>query len=334
MSYRISTEVISVNINIENEINFCADIENHLLIQLKETYESKCFKGFFINKILKLVARSDCYVSFQNEATIDVSFEVETIKYNDWGYISDVSIVQSTPLPIGDSKYATVTLKGPNEHLEQLTKGQNIPVRIVTVDYKPFEKIGIVGVIAFSMPLSTYIFENIDTVSNNTLTIIDQITDELKLREGLDQDILNFYELLFATSKNIEEPREDNAIVNGQSWRGIVHYNDLVVKNGSGRKNLIDCILKIKDGQHVNIVGLWEKSALISASSPFLNHNPDANVTDEVCVDTNYAINNILKQQLMFLVFIREMTKYGKQPENENIWNLINEMKLRDHKNY
>lgn len=329
MSYRTSIEIISAVVNIENAINYCADIDNHLMIQLKEMYESKCYHGFFIEKILRIIARSDCNVEYPSiKSTIDVSFEVNAIKYNDWGYISDVLIVQSSPLTIGDSKYATVTLKGSNEHLEQISKGQNIPIRIVTVDYKPFEKIGIVGVIAFSMPLSMYIFENTSSFRSATFELIDQISDELKLREGLDQDILNFYESLFATSKNIDEPREDSAVIGEQKWHGIAQYTDSIAKDGkSGRKNLIEHILRIKNGENVDLVGLWEKSKYISASSPFLNHNPHVDLTDEICVDTNFAINNNLKQQLMFLVFIREMTGYGKQPENENIWNLINEIK-------
>lgn len=321
MSFREYNRRFSEIINVVNSINFCSDKVGHLMIELKELFESKCYSGCYILEITRIITMSACNIDLLSQSTIDVVFEARVIQYKKWGIITNVKITDNLPIVVGETEYANVTLLNYDRYLEIVKIGQVIPVRIYEVRYEIMKKISIVALPL--MPDKQSIIYNIPnqlSVDNavGLMSYVDRISNEMKLRENLNPEELLFYEQIFNSEFTADNQTAVEVYDGGNQWYGPVPKDTV---------NITNMISSRANGQDVNFIGLWTRSIDITKTSPFIRKLTSAPKSFEI--NSKEALVDILENILIFLVCIRELVELHGMESNNEIWEYMRGRKIK-----
>jgi hypothetical protein len=108
-------KVIDATVNVRNVINFCSDLDRHLMTELRDIYEGRCFKGAFVARVKRVLQSSACRVSSTSssgEGHVDVQFLAEVAVFSRWDILVGIRVVSHQQLVVGDYE-APARLPGP-----------------------------------------------------------------------------------------------------------------------------------------------------------------------------------------------------------------------------
>lgn len=153
------TRQLEAELLIVNPIDIYADVENNLMSILTTEYETRCYSGCFVLKIIRLLKYSDCIIVSEGERThgkMLVKFEAECIVFYVGEIVNgcEVSGRDKTGVIIAAGPYCSVFL---NSHpvLASVTAGQIIPVKVGAVEYRHGYKTASINALPF-MPSSEH----------------------------------------------------------------------------------------------------------------------------------------------------------------------------------
>lgn len=134
--------IFTVTLDVEDLIDFSADIERNALMRVRDTYQGKCYQGRFVSEVKELVEHSRCQVNnvgTQGAGIINVKFRATCNLYNPGDPIAAVTIEKRVQVLMGSVKEPeplAVSFVNPNE---TISEGQLVPAQVVQVDYPPLQ---------------------------------------------------------------------------------------------------------------------------------------------------------------------------------------------------
>lgn len=331
-------KVYEVTLDIPNPINFMTDKVTHTMIELKNEYVGKCFKGAFILKINEILKISDCHIVRTNHSGagyINVRFLAQVAVFSQWDIIVGVNITNTQPAIVGlhekgaRTGVSLLVTKG----LESITVGQKLPVRVVAARHTPMhDRAWVVGVILeCDKNAPVYRIKGaLDQASAVDLKpMFASVEAELARRPQLNQETLTFFEkLLYSYNTDSKAEQTIEAWAGGPSWKGPVSI-DSPAKGIS----VLSIVKRVIDGETVPVAGIWTRDLSFYRSSPLV-HNIEAGGSASAVDSTpRVAFSEILKNILDHLVAIRELTETYSTPElikkHQNVWNIMRAAHLK-----
>lgn len=304
----------TVIINIEKSINFCSDPERHALIELKSLYESKCYSSYYIVEILQIMSRSHCKFDIQANATMTVTFKARVLRYNEYGILTNIRINDLRPAVVGENDHANVSIscKTVPRYGEIVEVGQVVPVRILKVRYENLKKISVVAypLMPEDKVLNLNITQNLTTdEAVRLMHTVNEISNEVQKREGMDPEILEYYESLMFRADGTAKQTSEIIYDGGSTWYGAAPPNAV---------NITNMVSRCANGEDVDFTGIWCRDVSIPKSSPLVRKLPSA--TKTLNKPAYLIVENLLIDIVANLVCVRELAEANRRAENENIW--------------
>ena len=100
-------KLFEVTVDVRDPVNFCSDKDRHLLTELRNTYNGRCFKGVFIVRVKSISQASACRLSMTNasgEGSIDVQFLADVVVFSRWDILVGVKVVNTQQFLVGEYK--------------------------------------------------------------------------------------------------------------------------------------------------------------------------------------------------------------------------------------
>lgn len=171
----------SITISDVNNI-YNPNMDNLLLEILKDTFENKCYKSCYILNINHIINRSD--INFNNKdleasANISVQFEADTLHYDMYDIITNVSITAITEHKIiCQHKNASIFIQYENK-LKNYKENQTIPIKVGICKYYLGENkisINAFPFIPLKSEIETETYYNISKLTNNEITELNSLS--------------------------------------------------------------------------------------------------------------------------------------------------------------
>jgi hypothetical protein len=208
-------KVIETSVTISNYINFYSDKEVNINAILADRYLGKCFRGCFIDRIVRIIQMSECVID-QNDflcpGNVNIIFEVAATVYRPGEIITGCRVTQkdpSTGIIIAETANAKIMVSN-SKTLASVQVDQIIPLRVQTAIYnigKTEISISAKPVILPIVSGAVYAFGTLDTSACDLL--IADIRELLaEVRQGPAQQLWDFFnKLLYAYKAPTEPPR-------------------------------------------------------------------------------------------------------------------------------
>jgi hypothetical protein len=352
-------KVIEVTIPVRNPINFCADKGRHLMVELRNTYEGRCFRGVYIVAVKSILRASACNIEKTNangEAYVDVQFLADVVYFGRWDILVGVVVASHQQMVVGTyeapagpgsdpeagegaappgrgARPKTVVSILASKSAEALAVGQKIPVRVVVAEHQPLRpEAAVIGTLLVSdQTAPAYRLEGaLDAAARAELAPLLEVIDvELEARAALVQARkadLWFFELLLYAYRGSAAPA-DRTIAAGEgapAWTGPEGLRR--VEAGAEEKNVLEIARRAVAGESVPVAGYWSRSLAIYRSSPLAARaaSPPDGWAPPVDGAPRAVFALYLKNILDFLVATREMVELYDTPEvhgaHRNVW--------------
>lgn len=339
-------------VSIASPINFAADKERHLLIQLQKEYGGRCWKGAYIKKILSIVSAGSIGIERTNTSgrgVVDVRFRAEVMIFSAWDILVGVVRVP-TYKEILICDYASKGVKAVitltvSKETEAIGLGQKFPARVIIADHAPMrENVNLIAtLLTCDKKASTYqVSGSLEpSVKDEFEPLVESIEEELVKRQGLDKEQIWFHErLLYAYQQ--QETKGGSLI---EAWKGGLEWEGpetvLVpeLSEGTETVSVIQLARRVIKGETVDVTGVWSRSLDLYRSSPHVRKTtrPDsmpAGWEDPADVPPRAAFAMFLKNILDFLVCIREMVELYNNREiidsSANLWAVMRAAQRRN----
>lgn len=202
------TKVIEVGLNIRDPINVYVD-KNNILRILEDRLLKRCYRGCFIEKIIRVVKTTPCVINQDGSpgfGTIGVIIEVLATIYKPGEVINGCVVTNKDKngIIICSTEKASIML---NAHsvLESVQRDQTISVRVGAASYK----IGTPKIAVSAVPYllnSTPIVFKVTPVTNQALLeeTIDRVKEEETTAAELkksDEKLWNYFDMLLYAYK-------------------------------------------------------------------------------------------------------------------------------------
>jgi len=332
-------------VSIAAPINFAADKERHLLLQLRKTYEGRCWKGAYIRKVLGIVSAGAINIERTNTSgrgSVDVRFKAEVTVFSAWDIL--VGAVRSPAFK--DMLICDYSAKGVkavltltvSKETEAIGLGQKFPARVIIADHAPMrENINVVAtlLVCDKKALAFRVSGSLDATARDELApLVGQIEEELALRPALDQEVLWAHErLLYAYQSNAKDDAKDDTKVEawkgGALWKGPGTVIATELSDGAEAVSVVELARRAINGEIVDVNGIWSRSLDLYRSSPLARRAPilgpiPAGWETPAEVPPRALFAMLLKNILDFLVCVREMAKLFGHPDadksSSNLW--------------
>lgn len=133
----IIDKVIRTRVNIDNPVNFCADVDTNIRNYLSNIYKNKCFKECFIIDVVDILNRSDCFTS-ADSSHLDVTFLAKAVVYSKGDILVGCTIKQKKKEFILCGTETENIYIDHNPIIDALQEKMIVPVVVSDVIYVPY----------------------------------------------------------------------------------------------------------------------------------------------------------------------------------------------------
>lgn len=137
----------TVTLDVSDPIRFETDRENNALLQVRDVYQGRCYRGKYIIEVTHVKKISRCrinQVGVIGGGTVTVSFVAQCSRLHGGDAIAGMRILKRQQILVGqaimpagrDEEPATLTMINPNE---SIAEHQILPVRIIEIQYSPLQ---------------------------------------------------------------------------------------------------------------------------------------------------------------------------------------------------
>ena len=315
-------------INVDNPINFCVHTNQHILDTLRSSYNQKCYKGYYIIDITKIIRKSQCYIIPTNtsgKGYIDVQFQANAVVLTVGDILCNVVVEDAKQLIIG--KYDNGQVQVVVSILSRpVNIGQKVPIMISAAEHQPLStQISAVGnlLMCRKTPIAYYVDTlpvEIKRIKEDFSDLLEKIDKELELRSTIEQSKVWFFELLLYAYKDCSPEKQSIG-----DWKGPTKFN-------TGRKdiNFLELVKKqlTEGSKNISFSGFWCLELDIFSSSPLVNYQ--SSITEshyEVRVYNGLGfISTMLTTIYIYLKTIRELATSYTDDElklHKNVWTVI-----------
>jgi DNA-directed RNA polymerase subunit E'/Rpb7 len=333
-------KVYETTVNVTNPINFCADMDAHLMAELRSQYNGRCFKGAFIVRVDEILRRSGCNVvtaDTSGDGYIDVQFRAIVVVFSRWDILVGVTILTCQQFVNG--LYTRETEAGTvraavnilsTRATASLAVGNRVAVRISKVSHNPrADLVNIAGVVfACETASPTYsLHDSLGASARPQLAVlVSAIEHELKRRadicsSSIAKTKLWFFESLLNTYPLPEDRKVDSTVIGIDGkviWSGPPD-----VQPCADARNVLDIARRVVQGETVNVTGIWCRPLGLYRSSPLAavalvddKSSAGESTADIESKSSSYieskasiVITEFLKTTHDFLVATRQMTE-------------------------
>jgi hypothetical protein len=350
-------KVFEGTVDVPNPINFCADRKRHLLTELRNKYEGRCFKGAYVRTVRDVLAAGACHIMRTNgsgEGYVDVRFLADVEVFGRWDILVGVTLRSRAQLLIGTygepAPRAVVTLiASDSKSVESLAVGQLIPVRIVLAQHTPLQAhASIVGsLLTCDRAAPAFLLRGALGAAPELGPLLAAIEREMEAREALvgaspaQKAALWFFERLLHPYRADEAPAPDplaaaggaelavEAWDGGPTWRGPEGPSRL--EDGASARSVLAIARRAAAGESVPVAGVWSRSLALARSSPLAAVVPAEGASAvgwaPVEGEPRLVFAEFLKNILDFLVASRELVGvYGARDvfaAHSNLWSVM-----------
>ena len=303
------TKKLETRLDISSNNMYCSDYNKNFMKILKNKYLNRCYKSIYITDILQILNRSPIHCktkTLDGEAYVDILFEVSGIVYEEEEIIHNCKIIEIiNDSMIAKSEYASMQIKIIN-NITVFKKGEEIPIIVKKVAYKPFENGIAIVAIPFVPIIKPVIYYKIssDSIQVNKST---QLFDFKNLDKTID------------TLKSLRK----NKISYKFFLEFIYPYKKYRQTPGKGISLTLENLNKLKKGDIV-----YQPEAYLDDDNYFLLSDKDADKLKLMFVeiDKNQLIFHILnlyeKRLIKLIEFIQIYNSKEKIKEKENVWKM------------
>lgn len=342
----ILEKVIDTTVNVRNPINFCADMDRHLMSELRNTFVGRCYKGAYVVGIKQILRFSKCHLSSTNtsgEGRVDVQFLAEVVVFSRWDILVGVAIASHQQMVVGTYEAAPLPEPGvlalrsarpgravvsllATKAVETIAVGQKIAVRVVMAQHQPMQpQASVVGtLLVCDQAAPVYRLRgSLDSAAAVELApVLEAIDAELEAREALVEERkadLWFFELLLYSYRSAagSAAMPDQSIPTGAegdegstpAWEGPAGL--AAVDEGAELKNVLDIARRAVAGESVPVAGYWSRPLSLYRSSPLAASADAPPATWLASTDgaPRAVFAEFLKNILDFLAATREMVE-------------------------
>jgi hypothetical protein len=326
----------TTTINIVDPINFCQNIEMHILTDLRSRFQGKCYKGCYVISIRDILNYSNCQIistNLSSDGLINVIFSADTFVYGKWDILISVNMLKCDKVQIGQFQEQDSPVKSIVGLLQNTSQifyvGQKIPSRVVQVLYKPGQQMNIVAIpLSCDKHVSIYnVKGNLKADAKSEITKFNElIMSEMNLREqslkieSKRSSIWFFENLLYGYITEGSQKTEEIICKNGMKWSGPPG-----IKTNHKTVNLVDIMHDYDKSREYNLTGVWTRDLSIYRSSPLickLDKIPDGSVSIEV--NPRQLMIEQLKNMYDFLKAVRQLADTYDTDElvtsHMNVW--------------
>ena len=293
-----------VQVEVPDPVNFCADADSSTLSLVRNTYEGKCYKGVYINKIIKIEERGQCTIPRSNldaHGTFSVRFSASVRIISVGDIITGVRITMTQPMGValGISEVGGKFMVAVQS--SDVSTNQYVSVVVVDCLCNPMvESVSVIGTVLTAKPdvPCVYKLRGVLTrsVANDLKPLAEMVKAALSSRAE-DQtthiQTMNFLEGLMYGYKGAI-----SGSMNSDNWKGPP---SVPIKRGTA-VNLLELI---DSGEDVDVSGFWSRPNELHMSSPFVCKQDNA---------TTHVTQNI---GVVFQLFLKSMLNYIKAVEGE-----------------
>jgi len=335
-------KVIDCSINVRDTINFCANVDKHIMSELKNTYEGKCFKGAFINRVVKVVQRSRCVIVKTNlsaHGVIDVSFLAEVTVVGMWDILVGVSVLRTAGMIVGSYKrppadptgrecqMAVTVIPTAGKNLsEVVSTAHTVCVRVCRVEYPAMQPYVTLAAAMLSCDRSAPAWRlrgSLDPTSATSLApLLASIDTELAARaelvaaEGGRAAVWFFERLLYSYDGGDGDDGTDTVETyeGAPPWEGPHPLR----ASGGALHNILDVARRAAAGETIPVTGCWCRDLALYRSSPYAAFVAGPELPAGWAAETSGApvdgapslvFGEMLKNMLDFLVAVRQMAE-------------------------
>ena len=350
-------KVFDVTVNVANPINFCADKDRHLMAELRNTYEGRCYKGAFIIEIKSIIRQGACHVQRTNGSGggyIDVHFLAEVTIFSSWDILTGVEVVSHQQMVVGIYKGApdraalvaagappsrVVVILSASKAVETIAVKQLIPVRVSLAQHPPMQSQAAVfaTLLVCDQAAPAYRLAGEDAVLDAAAGValepmLAAVDRELAARAELvatRRADLWFFELLLHAHPHVPGGTDQAvACAGGHVWDGPP--TPAGVPAGAPAQNVLDLVRRVVAGESVRVAGTWSRPLALYRSSPLAAvaaRAPPAGWAPAVDSTAVVVFAEFLKNILDFLAATRELTEVYHTREligaHMNIWSVM-----------
>lgn len=295
-----------VTLEFNSPCLYISNKESNIMKDLNNMYKNRCYGGYYITNIKKIINTSNARTINTNPTCIcivNVCFEADVKHYYTESIISDISVCIAEGQTCGSNEMTVVAFER-SQNTQILVNEQIIPIRVGNkIEYKTnADRVGVMGSILLP----------------KTKTTIYKIIGKLSLKANNSLEIF-LEEISIQKDKITNESDKFIKLLNS--------YNN-TTNNG------LDIIKLIKDSYEdpIDVTGYWSKNLKTDCHLCLFNKSDKIDTDEYIEISIMEAFNDMLRDCVSTRQGIIDMTRTYKDSfkfnQCQNVWELMKQNKL------
>jgi hypothetical protein len=209
----IITKKLETRLDISISDMYCADYNKKAIELLKTKFINRCYKSIYITDILRIVNRNTMHCknkTLDGGVYMDISFEVSGIVYEKGEIIHNCKIIEILSKSLIAKHEQTSVIVTNINNISIFKEGEEIPVIVEEVGYKPYEHgIAVVALpfIPKINPIIVYKITSDEIVDKSDSKKFDTIVDAFDVLETKNTLGYQFFRGLIYPYKKFRKPQ-------------------------------------------------------------------------------------------------------------------------------
>lgn len=334
-----------IAITIEDPIRVAENTDKFVNDYIKQYYEGKCFLGCMIEKVIKIVKKSNLILlenNLQGYANINVIFRAHCTVYTlDEPLVFKVKVIQPDKILGGDPSKC-VFIKRPNDPTKQLNEiirvNQYLPCTVMKALYNAFNKNPTIQVKPYVLSKESEYYK-LDAAELNAIVSYDSKSKGKPTGQLISYlTISNIIEMITETISYFEKENKDASFKKRyDSIVEAISQKKGLSTSATDYKGAINFYDLIKQHKYKELVGDVKEGQAICYSSDINRVLPlikiEAHPDEHTFIKTSLEglVVSLLSKYYMHLSMIRSMlevfTSDEVMAEHNNLWLFYNKLK-------